>query len=160
MLASHRADLLPLSVQLRLLIGLFEAAGLPALRHLDAILEGGPAGTNFSVSTKGTQSSPDSQSQGNVSVRTLAAPPCCSCSRNIPPECRSPSGPAAPSCYPETHASHVTSHDPRLPVSITDITSSVLVDTSTLSTQMFTNLRKIVYLFNHRFLSADATHHY
>lgn len=46
---SHRADLLPLSVQLSLLIGLFEATGLSALGHLDAVLEGRPAETKVSV---------------------------------------------------------------------------------------------------------------
>lgn len=47
--SAHRADLLPLSVQLCLLIGLFEAASLPAFRHLDAVLEGSPTGTNFII---------------------------------------------------------------------------------------------------------------
>lgn len=46
---SHRADLLPLSVQFCLLIGLFEAPSLSAFRHLDAVLEGSPAGTNFII---------------------------------------------------------------------------------------------------------------
>lgn len=39
---AHRTDFLPLTVQFCLFIGLFEAASLPALRHLDAILEGSP----------------------------------------------------------------------------------------------------------------------
>lgn len=43
---SHRTDLLPLSVQFCLLVGLFEATRFPALRHLDSILEGCPAETN------------------------------------------------------------------------------------------------------------------
>lgn len=47
--SSHRADLLPLSVQFCLLIGLFEAPSLSAFRHLDAVLEGSPAGTNFII---------------------------------------------------------------------------------------------------------------
>lgn len=42
---SHRADLLPLSIQFGLLVGLFEASRFPALGHLDPVLEGCPAGT-------------------------------------------------------------------------------------------------------------------
>lgn len=43
---SHRADLLPLSVQFGLLVGLFETSRLSALGHLDSILEGSPVGTS------------------------------------------------------------------------------------------------------------------
>lgn len=51
---------------------------------------------------------------------TLAAPPCCSCSRCTPLECQSPSGPEDPSYYPaNTHTrehawpetlGHITTH--------------------------------------------------
>lgn len=64
---THCADLLPLSVQFCLLIGLLEATSLSAFRHLDAVLEGSPAGTNF-IKTRTHCVWPACQS---LSVRTV-----------------------------------------------------------------------------------------
>ena len=98
---THRADLLPLPVQFCLLVGLFEAPGLPALRHLDAVLEGGPAGTNSVITPSRHSLSVSTQGL----TPTLAEPPCCSCNLNTPPGCRSPSVPTDPFCFPETEHS-------------------------------------------------------
>lgn len=113
---THRADLLPLTVQLSFLIGLFEAPRLPAFRHLDAVLEGSPAWTESSVSrrVKLSLTAGLALASSKISVSslpgstereewpTLAEPLCCSCSPNIPPVCQSPSGQVDPSYYPET----------------------------------------------------------
>lgn len=100
---SHRADLLPLPVQLRLLVGLLEAARLPALRHLDSVLEGCPAGDKRDEDTaSATNLDLIRLKSAETKAPTLAELPCCSCNLNTPPEYRSPSDPEDPFCCPET----------------------------------------------------------
>lgn len=96
----HRADLLPLPVKLRLLVGLLEAPGLAALRHLDAVLEGGSAGHRMLGRCSAAPSGPLGPYSIMEGRLTWEEPLCCSYNRNIPPECRSPSVPADPSCCP------------------------------------------------------------